>query len=118
MSATNKICLPLALTLAVCLTACSDLLANLDQTSQVGEQKQVAAVAVKSEPTHPDVPAHLVACATATGLKSPAKDAKAASADAKVAALQKLSEERRTCALAIVGWYKKVQAANKKAAGA
>ena len=118
MPATKTLSTALAMTLAVFLTACSDLLTDLDQTSQL-QPKAAAVVAVKSEPTHPDVPAHLVACATATGLKTPGGvvDAakKPASADAKVAALQKQSEARRTCAIAIIGWYRKLQEASKKA---
>jgi hypothetical protein len=114
--------LALVTTLAVSLTACSDLLRDLDQTSDLTAPKQAAPAVAKSEPTHPDVPPHLVACATATGIKTPSGAAKAAkepvSADVKVEALRKASEERRKCALAILSWYKTIQAANKKAEAA
>jgi hypothetical protein len=116
-----------ALILAVSLTACSDLLTVLDQTSlpvaAAEEPKAASPVAAKSEVTHPDLPASLIACATATNLKAPSKivDASkekpsaAKSADAKVVALQQQSEARRSCAIAIIGWYRKLQEATKKA---
>jgi hypothetical protein len=89
---------------------------DLDKTATPLSLPEVATVSASSEATHPDVPANLVACATATHLKTPGQvvDAskKTASADAKVAALQAQSEARRTCAIAIVGWYRKIQAAN------
>lgn len=116
--------LALATTLAVSLTACSDLLRDLDQTSDLSAAKPAAQAVAKSEPTHPDIPGHLIACATATGMKPTAAAAKkeaaapVVSADMKVAALQKQSEERRKCALAILSWYKTIQAVNKKAEAA
>ena len=115
MPSLKRLAPALAMTLAVCLTACSDLLTDLDKTSLAIQPKEVAAVAVKSEPLHPDIPANLVACATAAQKPPPAKDGKTASADAKVNALKYTAEERRKCALAILGWYRKIQEANKKA---
>ncbi len=76
---------------------------------------------VASAVTHPDLPSNLIACATASGIsKAPEKkgaDGKpiVVSADAKVASLKKLADDRRACAIAIVGWYKKLQAASQKA---
>ncbi len=127
MFSTKTLSIAPALILAVSLTACSDLLTELDSTSLAGAGPKAASPAVaKSEVTHPDLPPNLIACATATNLKAPSKivDAAkakepakgaAASADAKVVALQQQAEARRSCAIAIVGWYRKLQEATKKA---
>jgi hypothetical protein len=98
-----------ALILGVSLTGCSDLLSEMDKLSlaQAAEAKPVPVA--KQEPQHPDLPPNLVACAT-----SKPKGA-TGSADAKVLALQKQADASRACALALAGWYRKLQEANRKA---
>src|SRR5262245_23740924 len=93
-----------AMTLAVSLTACSELLATETQAAAVLSDPPKL-----SETKLPDIPGHLVKCIE----KEPPK---ADTADKKVLALKLTAEERKACAKAILAWYRQIQAANKQAA--
>jgi hypothetical protein len=96
--------LALGLTLAVSLTACSELLATETQAAAVLSDPPKL-----SETKLPDIPGHLVKCIE----KEPPA---ASTADKKVLALKLTAEERKACAKAILAWYRQIQAANKQAA--
>lgn len=96
--------LALGLTLAVSLTACSELLATETQAAAVLSDPPKL-----SETKLPDIPSHLVKCIE----KEPPA---ANTADKKVLALKLTAEERKACAKAILAWYRQIQAANKQAA--
>jgi hypothetical protein len=98
----------------VCLTACSDLLKEAEASQLVAAKPEVVApvVAAQSEAKRmPDTPPHLVKC-----IQRDVK--KGETANDKVVALKQAAEERKACALAILAWYKSVQAEQKKVAAA
>jgi len=94
-----------ALTLAVFLTACSELLAEQQATLVLSDPPKL------SETKLPDISPHLVKCIA----KEPPT---AATADKKVLALKLTADERKACAKAILAWYRQIQAANKLASSA
>lgn len=90
------------MTLAVCLTACSDLW----EVSKAELPKDVAVL--QNDARTPDIPAHLVKC-----INTAPKPGK--TADEVVTNLKLTADERKACAAAILAWYKELQKANKKA---
>lgn len=115
-------CLPPIL-LAVSLSACSELLADLDKTSLVAAEKPQAVVAsaAKTDAQLPDMPGYIATCLNRAPHKAAGKKGKdgkqaAPSADDKVVALKKTADDRQACGQAAVAWYKNLQKANGKAA--
>jgi hypothetical protein len=90
----------LALTSAVCLTACSTLYAKKDEPK--GPQ-----FSLTNDAHTPDIPPHLVKC-----IKQDAKPGK--TADEMVVNRMQTDAERRACSEALLKWYKEIQAANGK----
>lgn len=94
--------------LAVSLTACSDLLAEMNREQLSEAPKLAQAEAAKPLP---DIPPHLAKCVDK--IAPPGK-----TANEKVLNLRKTDEERRVCARAILTWYRGLQNANKQAMAA
>ena len=98
--------LALVATIAVSLTACSDLLKEQDKLAS-----ELAPKVVQNDVKTPDIPAHLVKC-----VQAPPKPGE--TANEKVVNLKLTAEERKKCAVAILAWYKEIQKANKTASAA
>ena len=98
----------LALTLAVCLTACSMISDDAKAHTALAEAVEAPKkVPLANDVKTPDVPKHLVKCIN----KEPPKGK---DANEMVTNQILTAEERKACAKAILAWYKQIQAANKK----